>query len=171
MTTNGFSFNEKSIAQYKNAVTNGVLFKAAMAKTLPMGIVASLSIKNISNERCEVTVPYKYVNKNPFGTTYWAVLGMAAEMAPGALVMMYARNLKPSVSTFVVGCEAKFVKTAVGLTTFVTEDGLEIAEKIKATCLTFEPQEIITKSIGYNTKGEVVAEFVFTWGVKARRPK
>lgn len=164
-------FDVKKLEKHRKLMINKPLFRVGMMKELPMAAIAGLSITVLEEDRCEVTVPYNFLNKNPFNTTYWAVLGMAAEMAPGAIVLMFARNAKLSVSTFVIGCEAKFVKRAVGLVTFKTEDGKSISDAITETCNDFLPKSIQTKSIGYDDKGEVVAEFTFDWGVKARKPK
>jgi len=164
-------FDEQKLQKHRKQMLNKPLFRLGMMKELPMASLAGLNITVLDEERCSVTVPYNFLNKNPFNTTYWAVLGMAAEMAPGAIVLMFARNAKLSVSTFVVGCEAKFVKRALGLVTFKTEDGKLISDAIVATCKDHAPKTIQTKSIGYDEQGEVVAEFTFDWGVKARKPK
>lgn len=164
-------FDQKNIKAYKKLVLNPLAFKAGLIKDLPLASLIGVSLTKLDNHHCELTVPYRFLNKNPFNTTYWAVLGMVAEMGSGALLLMYTHKMKPSVSTFVVGCEAKFIKTAVGLTTFKCDQGHEIAEKVMKTCQTFEAQEIKCYTNAYNEKGEVVAEFTFTWGIKARKPK
>ncbi len=164
-------FDVQKLEKHRKQMLNKPLFRIGMMKELPMAALAGLSITVLEEGRCAVTVPYNFLNKNPFNTTYWAVLGMAAEMAPGAIVLMYARNAKISVSTFVVGCEAKFVKRALGLVTFKTEDGKLIADAVTETCKDFQAKSIKTKSIGYDEQGEIVAEFSFDWGVKARKPK
>lgn len=162
-------FDRKSLDDYKSNVLNPLKFKAGLAIYLPLAAFTGVKITQLNDTTCDVTVPYKYMNKNPFNTTYWAVLGMAAEMASGALLQMYIHKRRPSVSIFVLGCEAKFVKRALGVTTFRCEQGLELAEKVKLTSQNFEAQEFTALTTGYNEAGEVVAEFSFTWGIKARK--
>ncbi len=162
-------FNKKNIKDYQKLILNPLAFKAGLIKGLPLAAFTGVKLTKLNETDCEVTVPYSFINKNPFNTTYWAVLGMAAEMASGALLLMYTHKLKPSVSTFVVGCDAKFVKRAVGITTFKCDQGLEIAEKVFNTCQTFEGEEIKCMTNAYNEQGEIVAEFSFTWGIKARK--
>jgi len=169
--TTAFVPDVKKMAEYRNAALNPVLLRAGMVGKLPMGLMAGLKITALDDYHCKVTVPYKYLNKNPFNTTYWAVLGMAAEMAPGAMVMMYVYKSSPSVSTFVLGCEGKFVKRALGLTTFVFEQGQMIKDAVIRSVETGEAQEFITPVVGYNDAGEVVSEFTFTWGLKMRKGK
>ena len=105
--------------KFQSIMTNALLFKGAMAVQLPFAGLSGMQIPVLNEEECKVTVPYKYLNKNPFGSTYWAVLGMAAEMASGALLVMFCRGVEPTVSTFVTGCSAQFIKQAKSITTFV----------------------------------------------------
>ena len=93
---------------------------------------------------------------------------LAAEMASGAILLNFAKNIQPSVATFVVGCDSKFVNRALTKVTFTCNDSerikaavLEAAETGKA--VTFE-----TSTIGTDTIGQVVAEFTFSWSVKGR---
>lgn len=146
-------------------------FKAGMLKVLPMGTIAGLKIIELDDQQCKVTVPYKYINKNPFNTTYWAVLGMAAEMASGALVQMYTHKIVPSVSMFVTGCNGKFIKRAVGVTTFICNDGQLIADTIQKAIDTNEPQTIQSTVKGYDKDNVLLVDFSFEWSLKARSKK
>ncbi len=143
-------------------------FKAGMLKVLPMGTIAGLKITELDEQQCKVTVPYKYINKNPFNTTYWAVLGMAAEMASGAMVQMYTHKLSPSVSMFVTGCDGKFLKRAVGVTTFICNDGQLIADTIQKAIDTKESQTIQSNVKGYDKDSILLVNFNFEWSLKAR---
>ena len=146
-------------------------FKAGLVKVMPMGAIAGLKITQLDDQQCKVTVPYKYVNKNPFDTTYWAVLGMAAEMASGAMVQMYTHKLDPSVSMFVTGCDAKFIKRALGVTTFIFSEGQMIAAAIEKAVSTLQSQTILCNTKGYDKDGNIIADFNFEWSIKARSKK
>jgi hypothetical protein len=154
-------------SEYRKMVLSPV-FRAGLLKVLPMGAIAGLKITELDDEHCKVTVPYKYVNKNPFNTTYWAVLGMAAEMASGALVQMHTHKLQPSVSMFVTGCNGKFIKRALGVTTFVCNDGKLVADTIQKAVDTKQPQLIQNHVTGYDKDGTVLVEFDFEWSIKVR---
>ena len=156
---------------FQRLMGSPIKFRLALTKMLPLASVIGIKLKNLDQESCTLTVPYKWLNKNPFGTTYWAVMGMVSEMASGLLLLMYTHKLKPSVSTFVIGCEAKFHKRAVGITSFTCDQGLEIAQLVEETCNDFEAKEIRCIANGYSSEGELVAEFSFTWGLKARKKK
>jgi hypothetical protein len=144
-------------------------FKLGLMRILPMGAIAGLKITELDDQHCTVTVPYKFLNKNPFNTTYWAVLGMAAEMASGALVQMYTHKLEPSVSMFVTGCDGKFIKRALGVTTFICKEGQLVADTIKKAIDTKQPQTIKNNVKGYDKDHNLIADFNFEWSVKARK--
>ncbi|MEZ5008525.1 MAG: DUF4442 domain-containing protein [Chitinophagales bacterium] len=161
-------FNEESIAKRHKILSSKFLLRMGMISSLPLGFLTGMYIKNIDDNSCKVAVPYKFLNKNPFKTTYWAVLGMAAEMASGIILVTYAKNITPSVATFVVGCDSKFINRALGVTTFECNDGQLIKEKVKIASETGEGHTFKTTTIGYSDDGKVVAEFIFTWSVKGR---
>lgn len=158
----------KEQENYRKLMVNPVTFKAGMYAKLPMAALADCKIIQLDEEVCKVTVPYKFLNRNPFGTTYWAVLGMAAEMAGGALLLMYAHKTQPSVSTFVTANTSKFIKTATGLTTFVCNDGALIREKVRLALETKNADSFITSTTAYDKNGNIIAEFTFEWSIKAR---
>jgi hypothetical protein len=117
---------------------------------------------------CAVTVPYKWFSQNPFKSTYFACLGMAAEMSAGALAMAYSYKSKPAISTLVTALEASFMKKAVGLTTFICNDGAMISQAIADAIGSGEGKIVHVKSTGKNIAGETVAEFFITWSFKAK---
>lgn len=99
---------------------------------------------------------------------YWAVMGMAAELCSGLLVMMYAYGQKPGISMYVVSCKGKFVKTALGKITFTCNDGKLIEEVVKDCMANKTAKTIDCETKATNEKGELVAEFTFTWSIKGR---
>ncbi|MFT4022147.1 MAG: DUF4442 domain-containing protein [Flavihumibacter sp.] len=125
-------------------------------------------MKSVSAEAAEVTVPYKWFSTNPFRSTYFACLAMAAEMSTGILAMAHTYQRKPAVSMLVVGMEAGFVKKATGLTSFRCNDGIAIAEAVERAVTTGEAQTIIAQAQGVNEKGEPVASFRITWSFKKK---
>ena len=59
-------------------------FRTYLILNLPMGFLSGMKIKKLEENQCEVTIPFKWINKNPFKSTFWAVLGMGAEMNTAA---------------------------------------------------------------------------------------
>lgn len=148
---------------------NNFKFRLMLWKELPMGFASKMKIKELTDERCQVTVPYNRKNKNPFQSTFWAVLGMAAEMSSGAMMLQYTHGQKPSVAMLVADCHAEFVKKATDVTTFTCNDGLKIRAAIEKTIETGEPELIECKMVGANEAGEVLTNWIFNWSVKARK--
>ena len=52
---------------------------------LPAAFFSGVRIKEVGETKCRVSVPYKWFTQNPFRSTYFACLAMAAEMSTGAL--------------------------------------------------------------------------------------
>lgn len=135
---------------------------------LPSAFFSGVRIKSLSPEKCEVTVPYKWFSQNPFRSTYFACLAMAAEMSTGVLGLMQVIERKPSVSMLVVNLEAAYFKKAVDVTTFVCEDGKVLEQLVDDAIATGEAKSFKAKSVGRNKAGEIVAEFYITWSFKAK---
>jgi hypothetical protein len=136
---------------------------------LPNAFFSGVRIREIDENSCVVTVPYKWLTKNPFRSTYFACLSMAAEMSTGALCLVHLYKRNPPVSMLVVKVESEYYKKAVGRTTFTCEDGALIRETIERAVSTGEAQTVKAKSVGRNSEGIVVAEFFVTWSFKVRR--
>ena len=131
-----------------------------------MGFLSGMRIKKLNEDQCVVTVPFKWINKNPFKSTFWAVLGMAGEMSTAALILQYTYNQKPSFSTLPLKCEADFNKKAVGITSFVCNDGKMI--KVKEAMETKKPVVIKASTKGIDERSNLICQFNFTWSVKVR---
>ena len=145
-----------------------VKFRMFLLSKLPAAYFAGVRVKEISENSCRVTVPYKWFTQNPFRSTYFACLSMAAEMSTGALCLAHLYKIKPPVSMLVVKVESEYFKKATGRTSFICEDGLVIKETIEQAIQTSEPKIVRAKSIGRNNNGEVVAEFFITWSFKVK---
>jgi hypothetical protein len=163
-----FQFDQKKLKFVQRVLNNRVLFKIVLFFQVPLNFMTGMRLRELNEESCKVSVPYRWFNKNPFHSTFWAVLGMAAEMSTGALVKMYTYRLYPSVSILVGDCSAEFIAKAKDLTTFVCHDGKRIAETVKKAIETGEPQELSCQAVGYAKAGEEVARFTFTWKMKKR---
>lgn len=155
-------------AEVFKMVNSPILFKLYMLNKLPMGLIAGLKVKSCTSEQCEITVPYKYMNQNPFRSTYFAVLAMAAEMSTGMLGVLGTHKSKPSVSMLVTKLEAEFVKKATGITTFTCTQGKELTAKVEEAILTGTGTTFEAISIGTSQTGEVEARFKVQWSFKAR---
>jgi Domain of unknown function (DUF4442) len=157
-----------SIGPFIKLVNHPLKFKLFLLMKLPSAFFCGVRVKRISKERAEVTVPYKWLSQNPFKSTYFACLAMAAEMSTGLLGLMHIYKRTPGVSMLVVGLEATYYKKATGLTSFICQDGIAMGNIIEDAIKTGEGKSIKSKSIGRNEQGELVAEFFITWSFKAK---
>jgi len=149
-------------------INHPLRFRLYLLKNLPAGYFSGLKIVQAKSTACTVSIPFKWFTKNPFRSTYFACLSMAAELSTGVLAMAHLYKRRPAVSMLVTGIEGKFHKKATGLTFFQCEDGQKINEAISSAISLHTPQEIKAHSIGRNKEGEVVAEFWITWSFKAK---
>mgnify|MGYP006327816143 CR=1 FL=1 len=150
-------------------VMHPVKFRLFLLTKLPSAYFSGLRVKMVNAETSQVTVPYKWFSKNPFRSTYFACLSMAAEMSTGVLSMGHTYKRNPAISMLVTAVDSKYFKKATALSTFTCSDGLEIAATIEKAVTTGEGQTIITKSVGLNDHGELVAEFFITWSFKSKK--
>ena len=143
--------------------------KLFLLTKLPAAFFSGVRLKQATAEACVTTVPYKWFSQNPFRSTYFACLAMAAELSTGALAMAHIYKRSPAVSMLIVKMEANYFKKATGRTTFTCSDGLRMKELVEKAITTGEAQTFTARSIGINAEGQQVAEFLFTWSFKAKR--
>ena len=160
--------DELRFNKIKKFMLSYIPFKLYLIKNLPMGFLAGMRVRDLSEQGAAVTIPYKYLTKNPFRSMYFACLAMAAEMSSGAIGMSMVYKAEPKVSMLVRNLEGEFTKKAVGLITFRCNDGMAIRQTIDASIATGEGKTIVAKSIGTDETGDVVAEFKVTWSFKVK---
>lgn len=155
--------------EFIRLVKHPVKFRLFLFSKLPAAFFSGVRVKDIDENRCVVAIPFKWLTQNPFRSTYFASLSMAAEMSTGALSLAHIYKRKPPVSMLVVKTEANYFKKAIDKTTFVCEDGALIKQMIDESIATGEARSVRAKSIGKNKAGEIVAEFFITWSFKAKQ--
>lgn len=144
-------------------------FRMFLFTKLPSAYFSGVRVREIDENSCRVTVPYKWFSQNPFRSTYFACLSMAAEMSTGVLAMAHLYKSNPPVSMLVVKVESSYFKKATGRTSFTCNEGSVFQQAIEECIQTGESRTVQAKSTGTNKDGEVVAEFLITWSFKARK--
>ena len=162
---------ESNFQLFSKQMTSPLKFRIFLLSKLPSAYFSGVRVKSLDENKCEVSVPFKWFSQNPFRSTYFACLSMAAEMSTGALALGHLYKRKPAVSMLVVKTEGEYFKKAIDKTTFVCEDGLQIKKMIEEAVESGEGRIIRAKTIGKNKAGEVVAEFFITWSFKAKKEK
>lgn len=155
-------------AKLASRMTSPLLLRGYMLSKLPLALVAGLRVRELDAGRCVVTVPYGWRTTNPFRSTYFAALSMAAEMSTGALALVATQLAPAPVALIIVSLEATFEKRATALTTFTCDDGAKAFAAVDETVRTGEPATARMETVGRAPDGTVVARFAFTWSFKRR---
>lgn len=135
---------------------------------LPAAFICGVRLKAIDQNSARVMVRHRWINQNPFRSMFWAVQGMAAELACGMLVMQAVRNQNQSISMLLVGTQAIFTKKATGLIEFQCHDGLVAQSGVEHCLKQSQGVQFELNVVGKDQQGAIVAEFSFHWSVKAR---
>src|SRR5215204_3745672 len=159
-------YNDSAFFKLAN---NPFKFRLFLLTRLPAAFIAGIRIEECNEELCSVSIPFKWLTQNPFRSTYFACLSMAAEMSTGALSMANVYQRKPSASMLITSVDSKYHKKAIGETIFTCEEGQAMKQAINEAYATSTPQTIRVKSDGYNQQNELVAEFWFTWSFKVKQ--
>ncbi|MEM5539612.1 DUF4442 domain-containing protein [Olleya sp. AS48] len=135
---------------------------------LPSAFLCGVRTKVLNDRQCVTTVKHRWFNQNPFNSMFWAVQGMAAEFATGAMMMMKIQETGKKVSMLVTSNNATFTKKATGRITFVCNDGLKVDQALQNAIKTGDGQTIWMQAIGTNADGVVVSTFNFEWSIKVK---
>ena len=152
-----------------NTVLNPFKLKYYFLFNLPMALLAGIKLDELNAKSAQVSLKYKWLNTNPFKSTYFACLQMAAEFSTGIICMAYINNSPKKMSILVLENRAKFQKKAVGKLLFKCKDGDKIKQAINESVSTGEGRTVEALSIGTDESGDQIGEFYFTWTFKAKR--
>ena len=156
---------------YLKKVSKPIAFRLWTLFNVPLGFFAGMKLIELTPNKASSTLPYKWLNKNPFKSIYFAAQSMAAELSTASLAITAIQGYSPSIATIIVNLEAEFTKKATAKTTFTCEDGSEIFAAVKKCVDTGEAVTIKTKTIGRMPDGTQVSTFWFTWSFKQRSKK
>lgn len=152
-----------------SAVQHPLKFSLYLLWKLPSAWLAGVRVKSLQPESCTTVVPYRWLSQNPFRSTYFACLGMAAEMSTGLLALLHMRAFPDKrISVLVTGIQADFVKKATSKTWFTCEEGNVLESAVQHAAETGEPVTVTVNSIGKSSDGTVIASFAITWSFKAK---
>jgi len=135
---------------------------------LPSAFICGVRVQYFDEYKCVVSVKHRWISQNPFNSMYWAVQGMAAELASGALVMQQIQKSDKKVSMLVANNKGNFRKKATGRITFVCTDFNLVQNAMQAAIASGEGQSFWMKSTGTNENGEIVSQMDFEWTIKVK---
>ena len=137
-------------------------------RSLPMGLISGIRLIRLDEDISVTEVPFRWLNKNPFKSIYFAVLSMAAELSTAAPVIMALKGLEVNVAFIIVGLKADFTKKAQSKITFTCEDYAVINDVVSQLTKSGDTAMVTAQTIAHDLSGEEVARFYFTWSLKVR---
>ena len=145
-------------------LTNPWQLRLWMIAKLPMGLLTGMYVESLDENRCVVVLNDRRWIRNPFGSVFWAVMGMAAELSTGALVYAYASG--SDVKFILVGMEAKFFKKTKGKSYYFCDTGLDVLRSIELLLNTNDPSFVMLPVTAKDQAGQVLATFTFQWQLR-----
>lgn len=135
-----------------------------MLKNLPMGLASGMVVESLDEKGCRVMLKDRFWIHNPFGSVFWAVMSMAAELSTGSLI--YACCSKRKIKFILVGVEGKFIKKVKGKSFYFCPSGQEVLRSIDTLESPGDVCSVILPVIAQDQAGQTVAEYQFTWSLK-----
>jgi len=133
-----------------------------------MGLVSGVKLIHLDEEKSVTEVPYRWINKNPFNSMYFAVQSMAAELSTAAPVMLVLKDSDVDVALIIVELKVDFVKKAQSKITFTCLDYDKIYGAVAQLKQAEDTVAVTVKAVGRDIDGNEVATFYFTWSFKRR---
>ena len=137
-------------------------------KDLPSAWLCGVRVRDLNDKKCIISVRHNWFNSNPFKSLYWAVQGMASELATGLAIIDFANKNKLKISMLVISNESKFLKKAKGLIRFECDQVNTVKKTLSSLSKNKSTDKIKLKSTGYDESGDIVSEFVYEWSFKLK---
>lgn len=135
---------------------------------LPSAWWSGVRVTKVDDLLTEVSVKHRWVNQNPFGSIFWAIQGMAAELSTAVFLMWTIRKSKQAVSMLVLKNQAVFKKKAKGLIKFHCTQRNQAVAAVEKAIASGQPVTVTLKSVGTDAVGDIVSEFEFEWSLKKK---
>ncbi len=158
----------KKQESFRKSILSKWLFKLYLLQKMPIALFAGLRVREFTEEKCVVSIPYKWLSQNPFRSVYFATQAMGAEMSTGVIGLMAIQGTSKKVSMLVVHLEMDFFKKAAGRIYFACNDGDKIFAAVDSALLTGEGTTVTAKSTGRLKDGTIVSEFSVIWSFKSK---
>jgi outer membrane receptor protein involved in Fe transport len=142
--------------------------RAFMLARLPLAWFAGLRVEHLDDNRCAVSVPRGWRTQNPFRSTYFAALTMAAELSTGAPAMVAVQAAGVRISMLVTDVHGSFGKKATGRVVFRYEGVQAMSRVVQQAVESGEGVTVDAETVGRMADGTEVARFTFTWSFKKK---
>ena len=137
-------------------------------KSLPMGLISGIKLIHLDEKKSTSEVPFRWSNKNPFKSMYFAVQSMAAELSTAAPALMALKGNEKNIAYIIVDLKAEFFKKAQSKVTFSCLDYDKFFNAISQLSQSDDKVTVTAKTVGRDAENNEVAVFYFTWSFKVR---
>lgn len=144
------------------------LFRTALLAKLPLFLFTGARVSELDLNRCEVKLPFGWMNKNPFGSMYFASIMMCGEATTGGLVMLQDENRPEDFSTIVKNISGDFHSAGYSDMTFVCDRGDLVREMLDRAVESDGRVEETFEVLGHDEDGTHCATVEVTWSVRAK---
>ncbi len=153
----------KNSEDFRRRISRPFVFRKYLLKQVPLAFISGARLIKLDDTTAKVSIPFRYINKNPFGSMYLNSLAIGAELAGGILVMMYTLNSSPRIRAIIVESNAKYYRKAKSKVYFTSDAGYKIYNTIKYVYSLPTISNVVTKCCCKDKNGENIAEFNFIW--------
>ena len=133
-----------------------------------MALISGVRITHLDENKSIAVVPYRWRNKNPFQSMYFAVQSMAAELSTAAPVFMALKGVDKNIAFIIVDLKAEFAKKAQSRVSFTCLDYQKIHQAVAQLDAENDSVAVTVTTTGRDAGGDEVAVFHFTWSLKIR---
>ncbi len=135
---------------------------------IPVAWIAGIRVAKLTDEVCELQLRHRWINQNPFGSVYFAVLAAGGELATGIPLFREVKAAKRPVSMLVTEQQARFLKKARGRVRFVFNDMDIIRQNLQEALDNGTARVFTLTSRALDEQGQTLAEFRFQWSIKPK---
>ncbi|UXP30808.1 DUF4442 domain-containing protein [Reichenbachiella agarivorans] len=164
-TTQHFGFNAAQTKFTRQFLSPWKLRLFLLTK-LPMGWLSGMKVTEINEQKAVTTVNHRWLNQNPFGSMYFAVQAMAAELSTGVLALTAVQGEKKKILAIIVENRAEFVKQAKERIYFSCTEGQKVLAAVDQAKRSKEPITVSLHVEGKTKNGTLVSVFHFSWNFK-----
>jgi len=154
--------------KFRDSFLSPLRQKLYFLTNLPMGLVSGIRLIELDENTSVSEVPYRWINKNPFKSMYFAVQSMAAELSTAAMIIMALKAGDENVALIITQVKADFVKKASSRIVFSCRDYESICDALRQLSEPGDAVAVKVKSEGRDENDDIVATFYFTWSFKVR---
>ena len=136
---------------------------------LPSAYLCGVRTRFLNEKSCTVTVRLNRINQNPFGSLYFAVEAMAAELSTAALLLYQNEQNTTKISMLIAENKCVFKQKAIGKISFTCHQGDQVKQIMQQAIASGESQKFWLQTEGKNENGETVALMDFLWSIKPKQ--